>query len=129
MSLFNKRTIGDSCRPILGMDPEQTERYRHFRFLLNHNRVALTLIADLEQTYYDNRPFTVQMLERICSELLSAVESMVQSLSSLSAKPHDRLSVILRSIHRYSKDELRPDLPPTMDVLTLPMARVEANHE
>lgn len=71
----------------------------------------------------------MQMVERKCARLLSEVESMVQALSGLSAKPHERLSVVLRSLLRYSKDELRPDLPQTTDDLTLPIALIEANHD
>ena len=46
------------------MDAEQKSRYEHFRKLLSHNRTALTTIADLEQLFYDNRPFTLQFVER-----------------------------------------------------------------
>jgi pyruvate,water dikinase len=97
--------------------------------LLDHNRVALSLMADLEQTYYDNRPFTMQMVERKCARLLSEVESMVQSLSGLSANPHERLLAVLQTLLRYYKDELRPALPPTTDALTLPISRIEADHD
>ena len=52
MPLFKKWKTGDACEllPILGA--EQTALYRRFRQLLDHNRTALTLQADLEQIYY-----------------------------------------------------------------------------
>ena len=129
MVWFKSNKNGDACRPLLAMDAEQTARYKHFRNLLNHNRAALSLMADLEQAYYDNRPFTMQMVEHKCARLLSEVESMVQALSGLSAKPHEPLSTVLRTLLRYSKDELRPDLPQTTDDLTLPIALIEAIHD
>ncbi len=129
VTFFKSKNTGDACRPLLDMDPEQTGRYKHFRTLLDHNRAALNLMADLEQTYYDNRPFTMQMLERKFTLLLSEVESMVQALSDLSAKPHERLSAVLQNLLRYSKDELRPALYPTTDILTLPLSRIEAGQD
>ena len=106
MPLFKRPPAGDACRPLPGMDPEQIARYRHFRSLLDHNRAALTLMADLEKTYYDNRPFTLQLVERKCDQLFSEVEAMVQSLSGVSGKGYERLSVVLRSLRRSSRDEL-----------------------
>jgi pyruvate, water dikinase len=129
MVWFKSIKSGDACRPLLAMDSEQTARYKHFRNLLDHNRAALSLMADLEQAYYDNRPFTPQMVERKCERLLSEVELMVQALSGLSSKPHERLSVVLRTLLRYSKDELRPALSPTTDALTLPISRIGAGHD
>lgn len=126
---FKTIKSGYACRPLIAMDPEQTARYKHFRDLLDYNRVALNLMADLEQTYYDNRPFTMQKVERKCDRLLSEVELMVQAFSGLSSKPHERLSVVLRTLLRYSKDELRPALSPTTDALTLQISRIGAGHD
>lgn len=129
MVWFKTIKSGDACRPLLAMDPEQTARYKHFRDLLDHNRVALNLMADLEQTYYDNRPFTMQMVERKCARLLSEVESMVQALSGLSAKPHERLSAVLQSLLRHARDELRPALRPSTESLTFSISQIEADHD
>lgn len=129
VTLSKSKKRGDACRPLLAMDAEQTARYEHFRNLLDHNRAALSIMADLEQTYYDNRPFTPQMVERKCARLLSEVESMVQALSGLSSKPHEHLSAVLQSLLRYSKDELKPATRPTTDDLTLPISRIEADHD
>lgn len=129
MVWFKTMKSGDACRPLPDTGPEQVIRYHHFRSLLDHNRAALNHMADLEQTYYDNRPFTPQMVEHKCARLFSEVESMVQALSGVSAKPHERLSAVLKSLLRYSKDELRPALSPTTNALTLPVSRIEADHD
>jgi len=64
MALFFKgKKSGDACKLLPTLDAEQTARYRRFRRLLDHNRTALTLQADLEQIYYDNQPFIPQMVE------------------------------------------------------------------
>lgn len=49
---------GNDCKPLPTMDAEQKLRYEQFKKLLSHNRVALNIMADLEQLYYNNRPFT-----------------------------------------------------------------------
>ena len=49
MPLFKKWKTGDACELLPTLDAEQTARYRRFRRLLEHNRTALTLQADLEQ--------------------------------------------------------------------------------
>ncbi|WP_321493778.1 PEP/pyruvate-binding domain-containing protein [uncultured Desulfobacter sp.] len=126
---FKSIQDGDACRPLFAMDPEQTARYNHFRALLDHNRVAINLMTDLEQTYYDNRPFTAQMVEHKCTGLLSEVQAMVQSLSGLSSRPYERLSAVLQSLLRYFRDELRPPLRAATDALTLPVSRIESAHD
>lgn len=54
MPLFKKWKTGDSCLLLLTLDVEQTNRYRRFLRLLEHNLTALAFQADLEQIYYDN---------------------------------------------------------------------------
>jgi pyruvate,water dikinase len=128
MPFFKKNATGDACRPLPKMDTEETARYRHFRALLDHNRAALTLMADLEQTYYNNRPFTIQGAERTCNLLFTEVDGLVHSLSGLSGKGHERLSAILSSIHRYARDELAADIQTATDDLTLFLGQIEARH-
>ncbi|MBI5550784.1 MAG: pyruvate, phosphate dikinase [Desulfobacterales bacterium] len=128
MPLFKKSIPGDACRPLPSMDGEQTARYQHFRALLEHNRTALTLMADLEQTYFDNRPFTIQGVERVCNQMLSEVEAMVHSLSGMSGKEYKHLAIMLSSIRRYARDELAAAIHPTTDTLTLPLDQIEGGH-
>ena len=80
MAWFSRWKSADACRLLPTLDAVQTTRYRRFRRLLDHNRTALTLQADLEQVYYDNLPFTAQMVARKGSQLLSEVDGMVNAL-------------------------------------------------
>jgi len=64
------------CTLLHALDAEQTARYRRFRRLLEHNRTALTLQADLEQLYYDNRPFVPQVVEKKSLQMLLEVDGM-----------------------------------------------------
>jgi pyruvate, water dikinase len=128
MSLFKKTVTGDACRPLSSMDTEQTARYRHFRALLDHNRAALTLMADLEQIYYDNRPFTLQFVERKCDRLIDEVDGMVSSLSGMSGKAYGRLPATLRSLRRSIRDERTSDTRLETERLILPLDQIEATH-
>ncbi len=128
VALFKSRKNGDGCQPLPGMDQAQTVRYRHFRELLDHNRATLTLMADLEQTYYDNQPFTLQSVERKCSRLLSETDGMIQSLAGMSGKEYRHLSGVLESLRRNARDTLAADTTGTTDALILPLAQIEARH-
>ena len=123
-SFFKSRKSSESCRLLETMDAEQTARYRHFRALLDHNRAALNLMADLEQTYYDNRPFTIQLVERKSNQLLTEVAKMVRSLSGMSGKDYGHLAAVLGSLRRNVRDELAAERHPTTDLLTLPLTRI-----
>ena len=39
--------------------PKYAGKYKFFKELLDHNRRALTLMAELEETYYSNRPVKI----------------------------------------------------------------------
>jgi pyruvate,water dikinase len=95
----------DACRLLPTLDAEQTARYRRFRRLLEHNRTALTLQADLEQIYYDNRPFMPQMVEHDSQQLLLEVDGMVNALSGMTHKDYEPLLAVLRSIERSVRTE------------------------
>ena len=93
--LFFKSRMRQACRLLPTLDAEQTARYRRFRRLLEHNRTALTLQADLEQIYYDNRPFMPQMVEKKSRQLLLEVDGMVHALSGMTGKDYQPLLGVL----------------------------------
>lgn len=107
------------------MDAEQKSRYEHFRKLLSHNRTALTTIADLEQLFYDNRPFTLQFVERKIGTLLSETEGLISSLSGMSKKDYRALSAVLNSIRRSIQHELAGDESSSSGPFVLPLDRIK----
>jgi hypothetical protein len=82
MPLIKKWKTGDACQLPPALDVEQTNRYRRFRRLLEHNRTALALQANLEQIYCDDRPFVPQMVENKSRQLLLEIDGMVPLLQS-----------------------------------------------
>lgn len=111
------------------MDAEQKSRYEHFRKLLSHNRTALTAIADLEQLYYDNRPFTLQSVERKIGTLLVETEGLISSLAAMSAKDYSTLSAVGRSIRRALQQELAGDESTLSAPFVLPLDQVKRDHK
>ena len=119
---------GNACKPLPTMDAEQKSRYEHFRKLLGHNRTALTMMADLEQLYYNNRPFTLQFVERNIGSLLSEIEGLIASLSNMSAKNYQGLSGVLNNIRRSIQQELAGDESSLSAPLVLPLDRIKKEH-
>jgi len=124
MPLFKKWKTGAACQLLPTLDAEQTARYRRFRRLLDHNRTALALQADLEQIYYDNRPFVPQVVEKKSRQLLLEVDGMVHALSGMTKKDYEPLFGVLRSIERSVQDEWSGLHRYRTDDLVLPLARI-----
>ena len=124
MPLFKKWKTGDACQLLPTLDAEQTARYRRFRRLLDHNRTALTLQADLEQIYYDNRPFVPQVVEKKSRQLLLEVDGMVHALSGMTGKDYDALFAVLASIECSVQEEWSGMHRHRTDDLVLPLARI-----
>jgi len=100
---------GNACKPLPTMDAEQKSRYEYFKKLLAHNRTALTTMADLEQIYYNNRPFTLQFVERKIGLLLRETEGLITSLSGMSKKGYESLQGVHNTIRRSIQYELAGD--------------------
>jgi pyruvate,water dikinase len=128
MFFFKGKKTGDACPLLPTLDAEQTSRYRRFRRLLDHNRTALTLQADLEQIYYDNRPFVPQMVEKKCRQFLLEVEGMINALSGMTHKGYEPLFSVLTSIER-SLREVWPGFNHRLtDALVLSLEQIQAQH-
>lgn len=125
MALPNVLHKGEACSPLPAMDAGQKARYGHFRRLLGHNRSAMQALADLEQLYYGNRPFTLQRVERIIGELLGESEGLIASLTAMSQGDYSLLSATLNSIRRAIQLELAADEIPAAHPLILPLERID----
>ena len=85
-------------------------------------------MSDLEQTYYNNRPFTMQNVERDFNRLLAEVDGMVQSLSGLSSQGYDRLRGHFEQPAPQRYRRTHPGRPMETDALTLTLDAIEARH-
>lgn len=124
MPLLKMWKSDKTCTLLPALDAEQTARYRRFRRLLEHNRTALTLQADLEQLYYDNRPFVPQVVEKKSLQMLLEVDGMVNALSGMTGKDYDPMFAVLRSIERTVKTEWSMLRRSKSEELVFPLARI-----
>lgn len=115
---------GNDCKPLPTMDIEQKSRYGHFKKLLSHNRTALTTMADLEQIYYNNKPFTLQFVERKIGVLLTEIEGLIASLSGMSKKDYQSLQGVLNSIRRAIQFEMSASDTLSTGALILPLEEI-----
>src|SRR3990172_11818390 len=86
------------CRPLSMSDGPLTKKYRRFRTYLDHNRAALTALAEMEQMYYAGRPFT---LDAACSrygELFEAVLGAIYTRQALSNDHYSGLEQVFTDI-------------------------------
>ncbi|MFQ3573464.1 MAG: PEP/pyruvate-binding domain-containing protein [Thermodesulfovibrionales bacterium] len=72
-------------------DKTISEKYRFFRTLLNHNKRALGIIAEMEQLYYSGKPFTLNHIRIFYEELLESVTGVVICLEKMTGKSYNDL--------------------------------------
>ena len=125
MALLHMFQPGNACKPLPIMDAGQKARYGHFRKLLEHNRAAMNAMADLEQLYYSNRPFTLQHVERKIGGLLRETEELIGSLSNMSNRDYSLLSAAAGTIRRAIQLELAGDESVAAHPLILPLERID----
>lgn len=110
------------------MGGKHSSRYNYFRDLLDHNRRALTLMADFEQAYYANRAITTQRIKREYDELHSEVEAIIKCLEKLSGKDLSTLSGVLSRVQRTVHEQLSERTSAGTRRLVMPLEEVNAEH-
>ncbi len=83
-------------------------KYNYFRKFLEHNKIALSYIADLEQMYYSGKPFSLLSVQKKYQELSEAVLAMLYNLDKLSGNKYPLLKEKLNRIDKIVSKELTP---------------------
>lgn len=129
MTETNKVTTGnEGSHDLRLIEGKLLGKYKFFKELLRHNRKALQLMADMEETYYSNRSVTSNRIKFSCDALNAEVEAIIQCLKGLSGKDHPILSSVLASIQRSIKEELAPRIAPMSDPFVLSLEQVDSDH-
>lgn len=116
---------GEASSGVAG--PKYVGKYKFFRELLDHNRRALALMADLEETYYSNRPLTSQQIMAHCDTLQEEVAAIIECLKQLSGKNRPMLSSVLTSIQRSVRDDLAPKFRHATDSHVLHLEHINSD--
>ncbi|HTG01713.1 MAG TPA: PEP/pyruvate-binding domain-containing protein [Nitrospirota bacterium] len=104
-SLLSRR---QSCLPLESTQGPQVLKYRSFRTFLEHNRAALTVIAELEQIYYSGKPLSLTRIRTRYEWLWEAALGAVASLGAITGKAQPELETVLRALDARITAELEP---------------------
>jgi len=82
----------ETCDLLVNVDGKIAETYRYFKEFLTQNRHALNIIAELEQTYYGGRAFTMKSVEIKYGEILASTQQLIDALNGISKGKYTELS-------------------------------------
>ncbi|MBA4367268.1 MAG: pyruvate, phosphate dikinase [Desulfobacterium sp.] len=121
LDFFKKQ---NTCTLLTPLEGEHSEKYLHFRTLLDNNHIALHRIADMESYCYGSKPFTLHQVEKNCHELTEAVSTIVSSLEALSGKDYTPLRLSMDRIGKAVDEELNPRMSFTDNDLVIPFENI-----
>jgi pyruvate,water dikinase len=116
----------NACSLLAPLEGKHSEKYRHFRTLLDNNHIALHGIADLESYCYSGKPFTLQQVGKTCRKLATAVTTIISSLEALSGKDYAPLHLSMDSIGKAVDEELKPQLSFLSKDLVIPFEDIHS---
>lgn len=89
-----------SRRLLIHLEGPLVEKYRHFREFTGLNRDALTLMAELEQTYYGGGLINEKTIRVKTRELLDITRRLTETLNNASKDTHRQLTDVCGAIGR-----------------------------
>ena len=105
LNLFSK---GDSCQLLVNLEGKHVNRYQSFKTLLNHNHRVLSLIAELEQLYYDGKPFGLNEVREKVLDLSAELQGLLSTFQALAEGKYAALGDAYQRIKNQLDLELNP---------------------
>lgn len=100
------------------------KKFSSFQNLLLSNNKALSLIADLESTFYQDKPFTYMYVLTQSESLIRTVHSIVEDINALSGVRFPELFDSVEDISSRIRDELRREKKLEQTDLVIPLERL-----
>ncbi|MCX8027790.1 MAG: PEP-utilizing enzyme, partial [Thermodesulfovibrionales bacterium] len=100
-------------------DNELFEKYRFFKTLLNHNKRALSIIAEMEQLYYSGKPFTLNHIRIFYEELLESVTGVVICLEKMTGNTYNDLLSRITEIDAVLFEKFQSTCTIPLSVMTI----------
>ncbi len=117
LNLFSK---GETCQLLVNLEGKHVSRYQSFKSFLEHNHGALSLIAELEQMVYSNRPFSLVEVRKKVQDLLAEVKDLLKAFHDLSERKYASLSDVFQKLNDRLALELNPKMfYPAQDLVLL----------
>ena len=125
--LFSTKQLGSLLTSAKG---EHRARYHYdsFRALLNHNRAALSAMAELEQIYYSDHPIDARTVRQNHAQLVEHVHGLATALNDLSDGKFAALPEACRAIEARIAAELAPRKHGNSGVTVLALAEIGPDH-
>ncbi len=103
LEIFGKR---EALRQEAGGETVFHRKYKSFKRLLKANNRALEIIADLEHTIYQDKPFTFMYAVSQVEALIMEVDSIARNLNVLSSQKYPELEAAVQRISDKVLSEL-----------------------
>lgn len=117
LNLFSK---GETCQLLVNLEGKHVSRYQSFKSFLEHNHGALSLIAELEQMVYSNRPFSLVEVRKKVQDLSAEVKDLLDAFHDLSERKYASLSDVFEKLNDRLALELNPKMfYPAQDLVLL----------
>lgn len=100
------------------------QKYSCFRSILASNNRALEIIADIEQTVYQDRPFAFAPVASDAERLICEVSSIIEDLNALSGFRYPELFPVSEKIFDSIITELRREKKIGETILVIPLERI-----
>ncbi|HTG01712.1 MAG TPA: PEP/pyruvate-binding domain-containing protein [Nitrospirota bacterium] len=124
-SFFSRKS---DSRPLINQEGAHVQKYNFFRTFLEHNRNALSAIADLEQAYYSGKPLSLGWVWTRYQSLREAALGTVYSLASLNKRPANELETVLAVLDRSISSEMEPVYKAFSSDLILPFEQIRKDN-
>jgi len=130
--------LGDTLRRLVARRPVSSEseaeqlriaftsRYHSFRMLLEANKRALTVMAEIEETLRGTRPFGITFVRASCTRMATHVWQMIRHLDDLAPGKYAPLRDRFRSIQDRINLFLGPQTRPASGRLVLTVRDISA---
>jgi pyruvate,water dikinase len=130
--------LGDYLRRLVARRPASSEseaeqlriaftsRYHSFRLLLEANKRALMIMAEIEETLRGARPFGITFVRARCTRMATQVWQMIRHLDDLAPEKYAPLRERFRSIQDRINPFLGPQMRPASGRLVLPVRDITA---
>jgi pyruvate,water dikinase len=130
--------LGDTLRRLVARRPVSSEseaeqlriafrsRYHSFRLLLEANKRALMLMAEIEETLRGTRPFGITFVRASCTGMATQVWQMIRHLDDLAPGKYAPLRDRFRSIQDRINPFLGPRTRPASGRLVLSVRDIDA---
>jgi len=114
-------------RLLLAPDRLLKDKYEAFKSLLEHDKRAHELLAELEEVYYDQVPVDFRWVETTYGDLAERVNGVIEALHGVCPTRYPDLDDYFHRIDGYVRHIFRPQTTIDSDTWVLPLQQAYQN--